>query len=175
MQMRKRQQGNPVEVWLGHGIAAIAALTALGTVLQELVYSSSLLMTCLQMFSPVWPILFMSRQPITYQLSSFSYFRTFSPEVSRPSLPRVVPLTCAVLFGVATVVCWRLTGTGNVTTVVAFSSALWLVVFAIESRTSRKDGMIDRVVTGHCPRCGYDLRSDLRDGCPECGWNRQTD
>jgi len=23
-----------------------------------------------------------------------------------------------------------------------------------------------------CPKCGYDLRGDLKSGCPECGWNR---
>jgi len=25
---------------------------------------------------------------------------------------------------------------------------------------------------GRCPRCGYDLRGQLAQGCPECGWNR---
>ncbi|MCI0365066.1 MAG: hypothetical protein L0219_14405 [Phycisphaerales bacterium] len=25
---------------------------------------------------------------------------------------------------------------------------------------------------GHCPKCGYDLRGDLKRGCPECGWER---
>jgi len=23
-----------------------------------------------------------------------------------------------------------------------------------------------------CPSCGYDLRGDLKSGCPECGWGR---
>lgn len=26
---------------------------------------------------------------------------------------------------------------------------------------------------GRCPQCGYDLRGDLSQGCPECGWGRQ--
>ncbi len=25
---------------------------------------------------------------------------------------------------------------------------------------------------GHCVACGYDLRSDFSQGCPECGWGR---
>ena len=31
-----------------------------------------------------------------------------------------------------------------------------------------------RLASGECPKCGYDLRGDLEDGCPECGWNRAT-
>jgi len=26
-----------------------------------------------------------------------------------------------------------------------------------------------------CPACKYDLRGDLKSGCPECGWNRPKD
>jgi len=26
---------------------------------------------------------------------------------------------------------------------------------------------------GCCMRCGYDLRFDLANGCPECGWRRE--
>lgn len=30
----------------------------------------------------------------------------------------------------------------------------------------------ERVRPSHqCPACGYDLRGNRRDGCPECGWN----
>lgn len=28
---------------------------------------------------------------------------------------------------------------------------------------------------GRCPRCAYDLRSDLHHGCPECGWKRKDE
>lgn len=28
---------------------------------------------------------------------------------------------------------------------------------------------------GRCPKCGYDLRSALEAGCPECGWGRAED
>jgi len=28
---------------------------------------------------------------------------------------------------------------------------------------------------GECPRCRYDLRGDLKSGCPECGWNRGSE
>lgn len=28
---------------------------------------------------------------------------------------------------------------------------------------------------GHCIQCGYDLRGTPRSGCPECGWNRETE
>lgn len=27
---------------------------------------------------------------------------------------------------------------------------------------------------GCCPACGYDLRRDFSDGCPECGWGREA-
>ena len=37
-----------------------------------------------------------------------------------------------------------------------------------------------RVIRGHirelllrCPECGYDLRGNLPQGCPECGWRRE--
>jgi len=30
------------------------------------------------------------------------------------------------------------------------------------------------LAAGLCPHCGYDLRPDYSDGCPECGWNRAT-
>jgi len=30
-----------------------------------------------------------------------------------------------------------------------------------------------RAKRGRCPRCGYDLRGQLAQGCPECGWNRK--
>ena len=29
-----------------------------------------------------------------------------------------------------------------------------------------------RRTRGRCPRCGYNLRGEFDDGCPECGWNR---
>jgi len=31
-----------------------------------------------------------------------------------------------------------------------------------------------RVRRGVCPACGYNLRGKLKDGCPECGWGRET-
>jgi hypothetical protein len=30
-----------------------------------------------------------------------------------------------------------------------------------------------RRMFGRCPKCGYDLRGDLKSGCPECGWKRE--
>lgn len=30
-----------------------------------------------------------------------------------------------------------------------------------------------RLRRGHCPRCAYDLASNLNVGCPECGWQRR--
>jgi hypothetical protein len=32
-----------------------------------------------------------------------------------------------------------------------------------------------RIKRGRCPKCGYDLRGDLKRGCPECGWNREAE
>lgn len=34
--------------------------------------------------------------------------------------------------------------------------------------------MLVRKWRGRCPRCGYDLRGDLKSGCPECGWRREA-
>ena len=31
-----------------------------------------------------------------------------------------------------------------------------------------------RNVRGLCPKCAYDLRGNLEQGCPECGWRRET-
>ncbi len=32
-----------------------------------------------------------------------------------------------------------------------------------------------RVGDNTCSRCGYDLRGNLDAGCPECGWNRESE
>lgn len=50
----------------------------------------------------------------------------------------------------------------------AFWGALWLVVLAVPAamRGSR------RRAKGLCPACAYDLKGQLAEGCPECGWNR---
>jgi hypothetical protein len=44
----------------------------------------------------------------------------------------------------------------------------WLVAFFGFAPARR----IMRRRRGRCPRCNYDLRSDLDNGCPECGWGR---
>lgn len=31
-----------------------------------------------------------------------------------------------------------------------------------------------RRARGRCPKCGYDLRGRLEEGCPECGWRRSA-
>ena len=40
---------------------------------------------------------------------------------------------------------------------------------------ARINGPKRRVRAGHCPNCNYDLRRDFSRGCPECGWQRETD
>ena len=40
------------------------------------------------------------------------------------------------------------------------------IVFAILRLPTRAN-------RGLCPRCAYDLRHQLAEGCPECGWNRE--
>jgi hypothetical protein len=42
--------------------------------------------------------------------------------------------------------------------------AAWLVPLAVRSRRRQR-----RMVAGHCPECGYDLRATPQ-RCPECGW-----
>ena len=31
-----------------------------------------------------------------------------------------------------------------------------------------------RVTAGRCLKCGYDLKGNFDQGCPECGWRRDT-
>lgn len=45
----------------------------------------------------------------------------------------------------------------------------WLIVLALITGVRRAV----RARRGRCPRCAYDLRSDLAHGCPECGWKRR--
>lgn len=49
-----------------------------------------------------------------------------------------------------------------------FWGALWLGALAVPAamRGSR------RRAKGLCPACAYDLKGELNNGCPECGWNR---
>jgi len=44
-----------------------------------------------------------------------------------------------------------------------------LYVIALHSRQSA------RISLGCCPRCGYDLRYEFKNGCAECGWLRCVD
>ncbi len=43
-------------------------------------------------------------------------------------------------------------------------------VLVLVSRPGRK---LQHRSVGHCPKCGYDLRGDLDNGCSECGWGRE--
>jgi hypothetical protein len=47
------------------------------------------------------------------------------------------------------------------------------LLFGVQSLFRINRG-IRRKMFGRCPRCAYDLRGDLKSGCPECGWNRAT-
>lgn len=49
-----------------------------------------------------------------------------------------------------------------------FYATLWFAVLAVPVATRRAI----RRTRGRCPRCGYNLRGEFDDGCPECGWNR---
>lgn len=52
----------------------------------------------------------------------------------------------------------------------AFYAALWsLPLSALPLLKHRR-----RKRRGHCPRCNYDLKGALAQGCPECGWNRSA-
>ena len=50
-----------------------------------------------------------------------------------------------------------------------YATLLWLFIFAayaLRRRARRKRGL--------CVACGYDLRGNLPQGCPECGWRREA-
>jgi hypothetical protein len=49
-----------------------------------------------------------------------------------------------------------------------FAWLVWLLVEAF--RVGRK--LKHFVKLNRCPRCGYDLRERIAEGCPECGWGR---
>jgi hypothetical protein len=54
-----------------------------------------------------------------------------------------------------------------------FYAAVWFgLLFGFARLASAKRAIRRR--RGRCPRCGYDLRGALENGCPECGWNRQS-
>ena len=53
----------------------------------------------------------------------------------------------------------------------AFYAATWFVLLSAP-------GMLRRYVRrrrGRCIKCGYDLRGNLSQGCPECGWRREAE
>jgi hypothetical protein len=48
---------------------------------------------------------------------------------------------------------------------------VWLTWLLVEAfRIGRK--LKHFVKLNRCPKCGYDLRERLAEGCPECGWGR---
>ena len=58
---------------------------------------------------------------------------------------------------------------GFVTNTLFYAAILWLVIpgpFALRRHLRRKRGL--------CVPCGYDLRGNPLDGCPECGWQREA-
>ncbi len=58
---------------------------------------------------------------------------------------------------------------GFVVNTVFYAAILWLVIrghIAMQRHRRRKRGL--------CVTCGYDLRGNLTQGCPECGWRREA-
>ena len=51
-------------------------------------------------------------------------------------------------------------------------AAAALAAYSVAQLTPRRRRR-RRMRRGRCPACNYDLRHDLSDGCPECGWHRQ--
>lgn len=49
-----------------------------------------------------------------------------------------------------------------------FYGAMWFILIFVPGAAKR----YIRRKGGRCPRCGYDLRGKLKDGCPECSWMR---
>jgi hypothetical protein len=54
---------------------------------------------------------------------------------------------------------------------------VWLFILLTGVPTAwlfRRDWKRGRIERAHlCPKCGYNLRGQLADGCPECGWGRE--
>ena len=58
---------------------------------------------------------------------------------------------------------------GFVVNTLFYAAIMWLLIlgaFALRRLIRRKRGL--------CVACGYDLRGDLAQGCPECGWRREA-
>ena len=53
---------------------------------------------------------------------------------------------------------------------IIYATILWLLTLG--PFTARR--MI-RSKRGRCIKCGYDLRGNIENGCPECGWGRETE
>ena len=47
-----------------------------------------------------------------------------------------------------------------------------LVPLYVVDRTSPAARRARNTARGLCPECGYDLKGELGEGCPECGWNK---
>lgn len=57
---------------------------------------------------------------------------------------------------------------GFMINLVFYALVLWLITLA--ALTVRR---LIRNRRGRCIKCGYDLRGDISQGCPECGWGRK--
>ena len=64
----------------------------------------------------------------------------------------------------------RLIWPGFAINTIFYAAILWLLTLG--PFTARR--MIRRK-RGHCIKCGYDLRGDVSSGCPECGWQRDSE
>ncbi len=79
--------------------------------------------------------------------------KSWNPPLTRSTTARALPYSPV----------WRglLADTG-------FYAALWAVLLiGFPGLRQRR-----RVRKGRCPACAYDLKGNLADGCPECGWKR---
>ncbi len=54
------------------------------------------------------------------------------------------------------------------------NSLFWGILWFLLILNARQIRRWLRASRGHCPACRYDLRGDLEQGCPECGWRREA-
>ena len=65
-------------------------------------------------------------------------------------------------------------GTNSLAWITGFIAVTWLLTGGLIAVQNAADHVrrLKRLDRGRCPACGYDVRGDLSERCPECGWQQ---